>query len=161
MKLIIYNTCMKLEPYDKENSKIEKMLSVWDEIRHEQKLVLYKKEIGKNNQRKLIIPRNYPIKIISEFYSDLEIKYAKRFAYELNELDAECLYEPRNIKQREALAYLNQQEKFTQNVISLKTGDGKTFIGLKSIKAMGRTYNTVNYYQRRRNCHYTRQRINR
>ena len=130
----IYHTHIEVSPYEKgENEKIEKMSSIWDETRYCHVPLSYFVHDGT-----LILPRGFNINILEE-----EFETEAFSIHECDEFDKTKQYvmttPPRDRLQCEAIDFLTSDGKYKNNgvysqyVLSLETGNGKTYSAVHSV----------------------------
>ena len=118
-----------------ERRKLEHALSVFDKnifsVTFKAYRIFTSKKTGKEC---IVIPRSYPMKWLQQKFPEEEVVYSdNRYKNDCICENIECLYEPRDKRQKSALKWLNEKYNWSQKILSLKPGDGKTYIALKYI----------------------------
>lgn len=131
----IFPTKIVINNYKEEVDKLQKSLSVWDKIYHTYKFKAY---ILDEENHTLTIPGGYNFNYIQAIFNNYEIINHKK---ELNSLKypnrkLKMLFSPRNELQEEAIKFLKGNSfslNSTQKLLSLNTGEGKTYCVLNYI----------------------------
>jgi len=129
-EIVVHNTLITIGGYE-ENPRLERALSAWDESRHEVSFAAFRKVAMPDGSETMVVPRCYPLKWLREMYPGHDVLYADRDLTACRRVESACLHEPRDDLQREALEWLDGRQKFSQHVLELRTGMGKTYIALK------------------------------
>ena len=140
IKVTVYPTRIKVENYQKGfSSALEKYLSVWDRIYFKYSYHAY---IYDEEKEIMIFPAGINIPLLIQSlknhgevdFQDYRLKY-DNFKKDEN-YDITMNFKPRDLLQTEAINFLNYKgynEPDCQKLLSLNTGEGKTFCSLKSI----------------------------
>jgi len=129
-EIVVHNTLITVSEYE-ETPRIERTLSAWDESRHEVSFQAFRVVSMPDGSTTMVVPRCYPTKWLMEAFPDHRLIHAKRDLASPRRVDMNCLCDPRDDAQREALEWLDGREAFSQHVLELRTGMGKTYIALK------------------------------
>jgi len=116
----------------KKKEGLERYLTVWDSVYHRpsfEGFIKYKNY--------LILPRGIDPQVLKKHfpYKDIKKKNVKEIN-KLEDIEMNEEFKPRDSKQVEAIEFLNETGKFehlnnqTQKVLSLRTGDGKTYCSI-------------------------------
>jgi len=120
-----------IEDYE-ETPRLEHALSVFDPNAYKVTFKAYRKFI-KNGITNMVIPKHYPVKWLVEMFPDKEVVYNDQLGKNDKRVNYESLFEPRDSRQKKTLEWLEDNYQYSQKLISLKPGDGKTYIALKYI----------------------------
>ena len=135
--VFIHPTHIRIEEYTPGSlMSLERELSVWDKVTHSYKFHAFMYD---EDSKSLLVPSgiNYdllnPLKAFSQFKDSIYLESDKR---KLNR-KIKMKYEPRNELQRSAIDFLSKihadNRLNSQKLLSLGTGEGKTFCAIKHI----------------------------
>lgn len=135
-KIIVNHTSIIINDYslgDKE--QLEKKLSIYDTIRHKYIPVAY---MYNENTKQLFIPRGIDINYVEKLFDvPAEINYEPD-PYENISIKVRTM--PKNDIQRKSISFLIGEEsfrytkKYSQLLLNLPTGEGKTYVTLASLQ---------------------------
>lgn len=116
----------------KTNTWLERMLSVWDGVYFK---VTWSAMMKSKDEKDLIIPRGYNLEDLTKTLRDNNILDNTDKVIKSRDVNFKCLFPPKNLRQQNAIRFLEGSTNYyaytngrRQKMISLKTGDGKTYI---------------------------------
>jgi len=135
-KMKIYETKIVIDDYSRRLSELEKSLSVWDPITFSYSAQFYYFDEENN---KLYLPRGIDIEKLKmelklnnyNFKSELKTKRKSRTNKQIN-----MKMQPRDNIQKNAIKFLTNlplSDNFSQKILSLATGNGKTYCAINAI----------------------------
>ena len=131
----IYHSHMEISPYESGDSiKLERSMVSFDRKSFTATLVAYFL-----HNKKLYLPRGINPKIIENNLGKCKISVVNEYSPCIKTKEYETLFNPRGKIQEEAINFLTGEERFrfnrsySQKMLTLDTGDGKTFSTIYSI----------------------------
>jgi superfamily II DNA or RNA helicase len=115
--------------------ELEKSLSIWDKVRFRYRRVAgwYVPEL-----QELRLPRGYDLHLLAKFLPGYNFR-VENDPYQADKIDIELYTPPRDDMQKVALTFMTSQgvyeqnHKFTQQLLEMATGTGKSYAGIASI----------------------------
>lgn len=135
-KIIINHTSILINDYNLgDNERLEKMLSLWDSLRHTYTPIAF---MYNKDKKQLFIPRGIDINYIEKLFNcKAEINYEPD-PYDNASIKVYTM--PKNDRQRKSISFLIGEEnfkytkKFSQLLLNLPTGEGKTYVTSASLQ---------------------------
>ena len=118
--------------------KIERLLTIWDEVAHAEKGRFFRTTVDEKTQMgTIVVPRGFPIGILKR---ELRGHGYREIGptYEPRAMEIASTSEPKNRQQEEALAFLDDVDGRGRRTLNLRTDEGKTYIALRHICDLGR-----------------------
>lgn len=120
-----------------DSNTLERMLSVWDNVSFKNTWCNYYYNEG---ERYIVIPRGLKVNYLQYLFQDKELfintKPDKKAKATYN-----CIVEPRDDKQKEAIDFLLGNNETSQNtterMLCMKTGGGKTYCTINALSKLG------------------------
>ena len=137
-KIYAYNTHYEIIDYELgEFSKLERDLSLWDDIRHTAIPKYYYDE----NTKILYVPRGYDPNILADHYKTF-INFSTE-STQRKKVKFNLYYFPKNSAQKEAVRFLSGKNEYShlyndaQQVLTMPPGEGKTYCTISSLSLLG------------------------
>lgn len=135
-KIIVNHTCIVINNYELgDNEKLEKRLSIWDSVYHKYVPIAY---MYNKDTKQLLIPRGINLNYIEKIFdAPAEIKYEPD-PYDTVSIKIKTM--PKNDIQRKSISFLIGEgdfaytKKYSQLLLNLPTGEGKTYITSASLQ---------------------------
>lgn len=138
-KIIVKNTCIEIPNYIfGDCPKLEKSLSIWDDRKHRYMAIGYDYSESTDT---LYIPRGLDIEYVAKILNRV-IEYDRDNKFRPNIANISLLTKPRDMDQVKGIRFLSGEceydytKNFSQKVLTLPPGIGKTYITIASLSIL-------------------------
>lgn len=138
-KIYAYNTHYEITDYELgEFSKLERDLSLWDDVNHKTIPKYYYDE----DTKIFYVPRGYDPNILSDHYKCF-IDFKPDCSTSMKKVNFNLQSFPRNAAQKEAVRFLSGKNEYSylygdsQQVLSMPPGEGKTYCTISALSLLG------------------------